>query len=234
MHACHRTVCDSKSTENNNSNSCAHGFHGGLVIDESSEGTDVGSCASRGWQSLCIASFKIRNVVMLHTNSTSVKSRKIIAIAWLCLCLYVAFMIASQISADGLRSFHSCFNSRIHFSWLFSIFGFRRVDLGVLIGMVLVALSFYCMDRALRDYLVLVSNVHHDIDPHKSRLFFRTIGVGLVVLDSASFYWGLLRPSGWDPPSSVVGIAILTALYVCLMAVMAYINILLWLNTERV
>lgn len=171
---------------------------------------------------------------MLHVPSNAIDSKKLVATAWLGLCIYVAMMIATQITADGLRTFHSCFSGRVHFEWLFRILGFRRIDLGIVLGVILVVLAFYFMERFLRDLLLVESSVHHDIEPDRNRLFYRTIGIAFVSLDAMCFFWGLTQPTGWDPPASSTGIVLLTALYVCLMAAMAYINILLWLRIERV
>jgi len=160
------------------------------------------------------------------------KLRLGVAVAWTVLCVYLAIAIASRITGDGLLNLHSSFATRVPMNWLFALLGFRHMNLGTVVGMILVCLAAYCLDRLLHDLLVIEETGHPAIRTEAHKLFFRTFGLGLIVLDATFFALGLSRPSGWDTPNATFSVAVLTALYVCLMAGMTYLNILLWLNAE--
>jgi hypothetical protein len=103
--------------------------------------------------------------------------------------------------------------------------------MATLCALVLVAGAFFCVERALRDYL-FETPVHDPVfasDRH--RTFVRVVGWSVVILDTTFFYFGLANLNSWYAGSKI-GPLLLTALYVCLLNVMAYISILLWLKAE--
>ena len=170
---------------------------------------------------------------MNATNPSNLSfPRRVMASTWSAGAIYVTLTLASTVNGDGLRSFHPSFATRLPLQWIAPMVGLRRIDLATVVAAMVVGASYYCLDRTLRDYLLVRLPSYRDMQAARNRTVFRLIAAALLVLDASFFFVGLLRPNGWTPLSAV-GVGLLTALYLSLMFAMAYLNITLWLKPER-
>ena len=169
-------------------------------------------------------------------GSTSVRRgmrHSAIAYCFYAVAIYIALLVASTISADGMRKLHSAFATRLPLQFLFSALGIRRFDLGAVIAASVVWMSFVFLDRSLRSYLLARESLPVDLLARQHRTVCHPLSVLFLMLDGAFFFFGVLSPSGWDKPSSLFSAIVLTGMYLCLTVGLAYLNIVLFLKPER-
>ncbi len=167
------------------------------------------------------------------TSSRPSSGQKAFAYTCYAFAIYLALLLASTISADGMRSLHSAFSTRLPFQFLFALIGIRRFDLATLLAASIVGMSFYFLDRSMRNFLLSRDSLPLELLTRPHRTFCRPLSLLFLILDGIFFFLGVLRPSGWDTPSSLFSAIVLTGMYLCLMVGMAYLNIVWFLKPER-
>ena len=176
-----------------------------------------------------------RSEYLMSSGTSSRSSARQTAFAYTCyaLAIYLALLVASTISADGMRSLHSAFSIRLPFQFVFTLIGIRRFDLATFLAAAIVGMSFFFLDRSMRTYLLSRDSLPLDLLARPHRTVCSPLSLAFLVLDGIFFFLGVLRPSGWDTPSSLFSAIVLTGMYLCLMVGMAYLNIVWFLKPER-
>lgn len=172
---------------------------------------------------------------LLNNGTSSRPSLGQTVIVYTCytIAIYIALLVASTINADGMRNLNGAFATRLPLQPLFSVIGIRRCDLATVLAASIVGMSFFFLDRSMRTYLLARDSLPIDLLTRSHRIVCNPLSLSFLTLDGIFFFLGVLRPSGWESPSSLFSAIVLTGMYLCLLVGMAYLNVVLFLKPER-
>lgn len=170
---------------------------------------------------------------MFQTRRIEITPRQILAGAWTLIVIYVGMVVGGNVTSEGIREMCGYLAVRLPFGFLFYPTGLKRFDIATVLALGLMVGVLVVTHLALRDYLLVNPVRDPEVKPNQHRTFVRVVGYACIVLDAVFFHAGIAQLNSWQRSNESWAALVLTALYICLLLVSCYVNIVLWLRAER-